>query len=488
MQTSKIYSFKNFLFLLFIISSYRFLVLYSHLDFIDLYGDEAYYWGWSRSFEFGYYSKPPFMAWIISLFTSILGNDVLSIKLPSLVFAPLTAIFIYISTSELFDKKVAFFSGAVFFTLPAVSISSFIISTDVFLLFFWAMALMFFIKALKSDKFIYWLGAGMSGGLGLLSKYTMILFIISLLIYLALSKENHKILKNKNLYITMFIAVIIYLPNLIWNYNNEFVSFMHTKDISHIDKELFHFNKLIEFLTTQLGMIGVLFFPILLFLIFKPKLSDDKFKFLYILTIVFLGIISLQAFLAKAFANWAFPAYIAGVILVCYYLINHNKMKLLWSAIVVNLLLTITIYHYHSLANLVGFELNSKNDPYKRVMGWKKSADNISEVLKDFQGVKLLFDERKSMASFIYYLSPHPFNSVIWNPKNLYKNHYDLTTTLSDKKGENFIYITKDKKTITKIQNRFRNSKKLKTSKVKLYKDFTRTYYIYYLEDFKGYK
>ena len=488
MQKPTLYNFRNFLIFIFLISIYRFSTLYFHLDFIDLYGDEAYYWGWSRSLEFGYYSKPPFMGWTISLFTSIFGNSVFAIKLPSLVLEPLTAIFIFIIADELFDKKVAFFSGLGFFTIPAISISSFIISTDVFLLLFWAMALMFFIKAMKNDKFIYWILAGIAGGFGLLSKYTMILFPIALFIYLALSKDNRSILKNKNLYIAMLIAMIIFLPNLIWNYNHEFVSFTHTKDISHIDQELFHPDKLGEFLGSQFGMVGVIFFPILLYLIFFPKFKDDKFKLLHIFTTLFLGIITLQSFLAKAFANWAFPTYITGVILVCYYLIKNGKIKTLWLAIGTNIFLTIIIYHYHTFANILNIELSKNNDPYNRVMGWSESANNISKVIKNYKGVKLLFDERKAMAEFIYYLNPHPFDSVIWNPKNLYKNHYDLTTTMNNKKGQDFIFITKHDKKIDEIKKSFDKIQKLKTSKVKLYKDFIRTYHIYYLTNFKGYK
>jgi len=376
----------------------------------------------------------------------------------------------------------------VFFTIPAVTLSSLIISTDVFLLFFWSLALMLFIKALKSDNLLYWILAGVAGGLGLLSKYTMILFVISLLIYLALSKENKRVLKNPKLYITMAISAIVYLPNLIWNYNNHFVSFLHTKDISHIDQELFHLNKLGEFLASQFGMVGPVFFAILLFLIFRPKFKDDKFKLLYIFMALFLGIITLQSFLGKAFANWAFPSYISGVILLVYYLVKNSKFKLLNIAFGVNIFLMVIFYHYHFLANTLNIELKSNQDPYKRVMGWQKSVKNIENIIKNYPDTKLLFDDRKSMASFIYFLNPHPFDSVIWNPKGLYKNHYDLTTTLNDKIGEDFIFITKHKYSINEIKKSFKNSKLLSISSVKLYKDFSRVYYLYLLKNFNGYK
>ena len=49
-----------------------------YLTNFDLFGDEAQYWIWSQKLDFGYYSKPPFVAWIISFFTFFLGNSFLS--------------------------------------------------------------------------------------------------------------------------------------------------------------------------------------------------------------------------------------------------------------------------------------------------------------------------------------------------------------------------------------------------------------------------
>ena len=41
----------------------------------DLFGDEAQYWVWSKDLNLGYYSKPPFLPWVIALITGLLGND-----------------------------------------------------------------------------------------------------------------------------------------------------------------------------------------------------------------------------------------------------------------------------------------------------------------------------------------------------------------------------------------------------------------------------
>src|SRR5581483_11947311 len=55
----------------------------------NLYPDEAQYWLWSLHPAFGYYSKPPMVAWLIALTTGFFGGDVPAIRLaaPLLHFA-----------------------------------------------------------------------------------------------------------------------------------------------------------------------------------------------------------------------------------------------------------------------------------------------------------------------------------------------------------------------------------------------------------------
>ena len=41
----------------------------------DLFVDEAQYWFWGQNLDFGYYSKPPMIAWVIRFFNTISGSD-----------------------------------------------------------------------------------------------------------------------------------------------------------------------------------------------------------------------------------------------------------------------------------------------------------------------------------------------------------------------------------------------------------------------------
>jgi len=113
----------------------------------NLFGDEAQYWLWSKDIDFGYFSKPPFLSWIIRVYTEILGSSFVSLKLlPSFVYLLIAWSIYNLLLNSGLNKKDSFAGCLIFLFIPAVSFSSFIISTDLFLLLFWTLSLNQLIK------------------------------------------------------------------------------------------------------------------------------------------------------------------------------------------------------------------------------------------------------------------------------------------------------------------------------------------------------
>ena len=453
---------------------------------IDLFFDEAYYWYWSKHLAWGYYSKPPFIALAIKIFTGIFGDNIYSVKIASNLFYSLSSIYVYLIGKELFNEKIAFLSGIAFITIPGISYLSEIISTDAFLVFFWSFTLYYFIKALKSDKWSYWILSGIGGGLGLLSKPTMIIFVLSVVFYLLIDSKQS--FKNKKFYIAMILAAIIYLPNLMWNYHHNFIMFHHIENISEIQhKSHFHPKELLEFLGAQFGVFGPVFFGIYLYLIFKISVifSKKEYKFLYFFSMPFLIIISLQALIERANANWALPTYVAANILVVYYLYQKSK-KWLWGGIFINIILMLIVYFYHPIMHTFGITLTKKNDFYRRVLGWSELAKKINPVIIKYPNTKLAFTNRDLMSEMIFYLKPQPLNAQLFNPSKKIINQFAISTDMNKYKHQNFLVLLKSENK-KYIQKYFKQCKFLTKKEVKIYKDFSRKVYIYYCTDFKGY-
>ncbi|WP_456453021.1 glycosyltransferase family 39 protein [Hydrogenimonas sp.] len=482
---------KHLLLLIALVTLYRLVMLFVAAQQIDLYADEAYYWGWAQHFDFGYYSKPPMVAWLIMLGTSLFGDTFVGIKIMSPVIYIFTTLNIYFLAKELFDdENVAFFSGAAFLTLPAVWLSSLIISTDVPFLFFWSLAMLFFVKALKHDRWRDWIVTGIAGGGGLLSKYTMIIFVVSAFAYLVLSARYRHHLKNPRLYAAMGLAALLYSPNLWWNAHHHWVSFVHTsRDNAHITGLNFHFNKMLEFLGSQFAVFGPILFGWLLAILprYRTLSKEESLKLLWWFITPMFALILTVSLLSRAFANWSAPMYVASTVLVVAWLWRKGHKRWLYAALGVNILFGIAFYHYHDITRMLGIELTKKTDPYRRVLGWRQLGEEVSKVMKRYPHAKLLSDDRKQMAELIFYVRPHPFDAVMWNPRHTLRNHYEMTTDLNRHIGEDFIFVT-ERRHIGDIARRFGSVKLLETIEIPLYKDFGRRFYVYYLKDFKGYE
>ena len=113
----------------------------------DLFFDEAQYWFWSQDLDFGYFSKPPMIAWVIRASTELCGTSEFCVRLASPFLHSVTAIFIFLIARALYGNVIIGIAAALaFVTIPGVTLSSTLISTDVPLLMFWSMALYAFVR------------------------------------------------------------------------------------------------------------------------------------------------------------------------------------------------------------------------------------------------------------------------------------------------------------------------------------------------------
>jgi len=454
----------------------------------DLYVDEAYYWEWSNNLQAGYFSKPPVIAWIISATTAICGNAPDCIRSASLLFYALTTLNVYFITLKLFNnRQYAIYSAMAFLTIPAVAISSLIISTDVALFFFWSLALLGFIHALDNNAWHWWILTGIAGGLGLMSKYTMGIFALSVLFYLIADKKQ-SILVNPRIWLAAFIAFVIWLPNLWWNYNHEFITFSHTGKIAQGTDSNLQFGELFEFLAGQLAVFGLLMFPLLIIALAKglKSMQAGHFRLLAIFSLTFLFIICLQAVTGRANMNWAAPAYLAASILVTVYLLKAGRKRLLIFAISINVLTSTALHYYESISNTLNIELTSKNDIYKRVKGWQSLSERFSDIYRKYPQASLLANRRNILSELNYYADP--IDAFSWNPKGHITSHFDLHHSLTTENAtdRSFLFVQKDDSNIP-LDQYFTSVNLIDHIEIRLYKDYTRRYSVHLVKGFTGY-
>ncbi|MGC2854609.1 ArnT family glycosyltransferase [Novispirillum sp. DQ9] len=410
---------------------------------IDLSFDEAQYWGWAQAPAFGYFSKPPMVAWVIWLTTAIGGDGEPWVRLGSTLAHGGTALALFLVGRALFDARVGMWTALAYATLPAVSLSALLISTDPFLLLFWALALHAYVTALRGNGLGWWTLLGLWIGLGLLSKYAMVFFIVGMVLHLAWSAADRPWLRRAGPWLAVALGIVVYLPNLWWNRTHGFASYRHTGENANLKSELFNPGELAEFLGAQFGVFGPLLFAALLVLIvarFVPAMRDGRLRLLMSFTLPVLGLITAQAFLSRANANWAATAYVAATPLVVGWLWEKGRWRrVIHASVALHLLAAGVAYNLDTVQRLTGLS----SGVLRKMQGWDALGEQLRAARAAHPELTLLFDDRKLMASMLYYARPVVFDAVMFRQSPGIQNHYELTTTLAGREGQDFLLVAR---------------------------------------------
>lgn len=462
---------------------------------MELYADEAQYWSWSLQPDWGYYSKPPMIAWLIHAGTRMFGDGELGVRAATFLVWPLTSWVLFILTRRLYradenPERIAFWSALIFATLPLTSIGGILITTDGPLLFFWALTLYFLVRALQDGLRRDWLLAGACAGFGLLSKYSMIFFAPSLLVYLLISPERRYWLLRPWPYVAALTALLVLSPNLIWNARHGYVSLHHTAEISQLDRAWVHWDALADFALAQFGVFGPLAALGLLIALWhwRTLLADDRSRFLAAFCVVPLAAFMALSLLSRAFANWAAFAYITGAALVALWWSSRQRPFWLYWILSVNLIIAAGGYHYRTLAETAGIELTRKTDIYKRVSGYRQLGAKVADILRRHPGSRLLADDRKSMASLLYYARPESLDGRYLNPKGLaIDDHYGLTRDIHLDPATAYVLISRYAEE-PQLRQRFVDVTPIEPIHIGLYADYSLDYRAWAVRGFKGYR
>ncbi len=431
----------NYLLYFFILICFMFVwrLFFIKISGFDLSPDEAYYWDWSRHLSWGYYSKPPLIAWIIALSCKLFGTSTFTVRVPAAVLSVGSLIWLFLLTREMFGEKAGLF--AVIFSLltPGSCVLGFIMTIDPPLMFFWSLSLYLLWKAAEKESLFYWIATGIAAAFGLLAKQTMIAFIPIIFFYLYFHKKNQ--LKSLGPYLVIIIVALAITPTLIWNANHHWITFKHTAHHFEEGGPKFHIElkTFFEFIGTQLVVFSPMTWILMMFLFIKGlKYFYSNRKIAYLLSFSFFPIIPVifLSFKQRVNANWPAPFYIAGFVLIGAYIcekIFKEKSKILDKKIVittvflVGFIFTIFTYSIPWSINFLGIK-GTKIDPTIRIRGWKELAKEAYQVLKplskEHPGIFILAYRRQTTSELAFYLPKRP--QVYCYPGSKVTSQYDL--------------------------------------------------------------
>jgi 4-amino-4-deoxy-L-arabinose transferase-like glycosyltransferase len=451
----------------------------------DLYPDEAQYWFWAKHLAFGYYSKPPLVAWLIALTTGLFGDSEFAIRLSAPLLHAGTAVFVYSIGARLYDRRVGLWSALAYASLPGVSVSAFIMSTDAPLMLCWAATLYAFIRARAASGWGWWLAVGIAAGLGLLAKYAMAYWMLSALGFVLLIRAERRHLPA--LLGAFAVAGLLYSPNLWWNWSHGFASYLHTRDNADLAGPLFHPGAALAFFGSQFAVFGPLSFAALILLAARPRaLAEPGARLLAAFALPSLVMMLVVSFLSRAEPNWAAPAYVSATVLVVAWALRRGWRKLVVFSAALNLAAVVVLFTGCQTLAAAGIELPAKYDPLHRLRGWRTLGAEVGAALARHPSFTLFADDRELLAALIYYVRPHPFGAVKWELMNRVRDQWDLTNDMRKYRGGNFLLVSVHH-LADEMRPSFAALEPLPSIAIPIGPGETRVYELYLAYGFKGY-
>lgn len=451
-------------------------------EFYPLHGDEAQYWLWAQEFSFGYYSKPPLIAWIIGAFTWLFNDREFSIRLASPLLHLGTGLLIYGIAARLFSRRAGLWAALTYILIPGVSWSSLLISTDPPLLFCWALATYGLVRAVEApDKLKWWLVGGIAFGFGLLAKYAMAYFLAGLLLWVVLKRRD--LMRRPGLWLMILLGLAVLSPNIVWNALHGGATLAHTADNADLGQGI-HPDpaKLGDFMVGQLGVFGPLTFLALVALIvgrWKRLIAGEKTALLLCQILPPLVLMTGLSMISRANANWAAVSYVAASVLVAALLIEGRKGR--WVLVAATVLHVATMgigYSYHDLARMAGVEIPYKSDPTRRFLGGRTIGRAVGGVLVERDMPVLMTDQRLLYAQLAYYARPK--RQVQWDQNGRMDSQFEMENPVSQAANDPILYVTRNND--PEALKHFKQHERIGAITVPFGKDHSEVYHLFMLQ------
>jgi 4-amino-4-deoxy-L-arabinose transferase-like glycosyltransferase len=280
--------------------------------------DEAYYWLWSQNPSAGYYDHPPMVAFWIAAGTRLFGDGALPIRLISVLTVPFVSLVLYSTGRMLFGTEAIAARAVVWFNCTLlVALAGFMALPDAPSLAFWSLTVYALAKLIKTDDSRWWLAVGLFAGLGLVSKYTNFFLGVGIVLWLLADKPSRRWLKTVWPYAGGVIALLVFLPVLIWNANHDWASF--GKQFGRIESKGLRPGFLLDFIVTQFlflnPFIAALAATAIVRQFRRPEVWSRETGLLTLVVAPLVLYMAMHALHAQVQANWLVPIYPALALL-----------------------------------------------------------------------------------------------------------------------------------------------------------------------------
>ena len=390
-----------------------FIILKFFLQYIlispeyDLQRDEYLYLDQGNNLAFGYLSVPPVTSWI-SFIIKLLGDSVFWIKFFPAFFGAMTLLVVWKTIEELKGNLFALILGATCVLFSVLLRLNTLYQPNSLDVLCWTTFYFVVIKYINTEKQKWLFVGAVVFAVGFLNKYNIAFLVLGIFPAILVTTQR-RLLINTRLLMPIVLGIVLILPNMIWQYNNQFPVYYHMKELS--ETQLVNVNRW-DFLKSQLlfftGSLFVIISALFAFLFYAPYK-----KYMPFFWAIFFTLIIFIYFRAKDYyAIGLYPIYIAfGSVYLAEILRSGWKKHLQPIAIAIPVLLFIPMYYYVFPNRSPEYIVKNENK-YKALglLRWEDGKDH--QIPQDFADM-LGWKELAQKVDRIYAGVPHPDRTLV---------------------------------------------------------------------------
>ncbi|MEW6673760.1 MAG: glycosyltransferase family 39 protein [Thermodesulfobacteriota bacterium] len=293
--------------------------------------DETNYWQWSRYFAWGYHDQAPMIAWAIKLTTRLLGHNELGVRLPSVIAMTVASAYLVLIANRWIGPYTAFKAAVLSQAILEFNVGGLLATPDGLQAAAWAGACYHVADAYENDRWSQWIMGGLWFGFGLLSKYTMVIFLPGAYLFGLFCPPYRKRLAGLRPYVGVLLGSLLFLPVILWNAQNDWNSVRHVAYLGGANQQFaIHWKYFGDFMASQAGLLSPLVFLLVLWawsLVLLKKYRSESWIYYYLFFTSFpmfalFGFLSLHT---RVYGNWPGAGYLTAAVMVAAFFTGQEK-------------------------------------------------------------------------------------------------------------------------------------------------------------------
>jgi hypothetical protein len=343
--------------------------------------DELYMIDCAKHLDFGYADMPPLTPWLAKISITWFGETLRGLRLlPALISSSMvfiTGLMAKEMGGRLFSQLLA---ALTVMAAPVYLVTGTQFQTTLFDQFFWVIISYLLVRLIKTDNQRWWISIGFIAGLGLMNKYSVLFLGLAILAGLIASRRL-SLFATRWLWLGIFIALIVFLPNLIWQIRHHLPVLEHMQALRK-DESI----PALRFLSEQALIMHPFTIPLWIGGILFFCFNERGRKFYMLAWIYFIPLFIFLMMKGKSYyLSPAYPVLLAGGSVAFENMLAKRQISwpkyvfpgLLVATSIITLPLWLPVF---SVQNTIRYGISAIRYDYREMIGWEDLVKSVSRV------------------------------------------------------------------------------------------------------------